>query len=45
MIDRAYLDEAADEEKEEQKHVVERFKPLLDWLKAEAKDLVRDGPS
>ncbi|KAF8897518.1 Hsp90 protein-domain-containing protein [Infundibulicybe gibba] len=31
-----------EEEKAEQKALTEKFQPLLDWLKAEAKDLVRD---
>ncbi|KAG6900979.1 hypothetical protein C0993_004417, partial [Termitomyces sp. T159_Od127] len=34
--------ENAEDEKEEQKRLAEKFKPLLEWLKAEAKDLVRD---
>ncbi|KAG6880046.1 hypothetical protein C0992_007363 [Termitomyces sp. T32_za158] len=34
--------ENAEEEQEEQKRLAEKFKPLLEWLKAEAKDLVRD---
>ena len=42
-IDRAYLGEDAKDEKEEQKRLEERFKPLLEWLKDEAKDIVRDG--
>lgn len=32
-----------EEEKEQQKALEEEFKPLVDWLKAEAKDVVRDG--
>ncbi|KAG6861602.1 hypothetical protein C0995_014509 [Termitomyces sp. Mi166 len=39
---KAYLDEDAEEEKEEQKRLAEKFKPLLEWLKDEAKDIVRD---
>lgn len=31
-----------EEEKEEQKTLTEQFKPLLDWLKEEAKDVIRD---
>lgn len=34
-----------EEEKEEQKALAEKFKPLIDWLKVEAKDIVRDGIS
>lgn len=32
-----------EEEKAQQKALTEKFKPLLDWLKSEAKDAVRDG--
>lgn len=32
-----------EEEKDQQKALAEEFKPLLDWLKVEAKDIVRDG--
>jgi hypothetical protein len=32
-----------EEDKDEQKDLAEKFKPLLDWLKVEAKDIVRDG--
>jgi len=35
-------DMSPEEEKEEQKALTEQFKPLLDWLKEEAKDVVRD---
>ncbi|PCH41165.1 heat shock protein Hsp90 [Wolfiporia cocos MD-104 SS10] len=35
-------DMSPEEEKEEQKALTEEFKPLLDWLKKEAKDVVRD---
>ncbi|KAG6817393.1 hypothetical protein H0H87_009037 [Tephrocybe sp. NHM501043] len=35
-------DEDAEEEKAEQTRLAEKFKPLLDWLKDEAKDAVRD---
>ena len=31
------------EEKERQKQLTEEYKPLLDWLKKEAQDIVRDG--
>lgn len=31
-----------EEEKDQQKALAEEFKPLLDWLKVEAKDIVRD---
>ncbi|KAF5388243.1 hypothetical protein D9615_000400 [Tricholomella constricta] len=31
-----------EDEKQEQKRMAEKFKPLLDWLKTEAKDAVRD---
>ncbi|KIK06721.1 hypothetical protein K443DRAFT_2857 [Laccaria amethystina LaAM-08-1] len=31
-----------EEEKEQQKDLDEKFKPLLDWLKAKAKDIVRN---
>jgi heat shock protein beta len=37
------LDLTPDEEKEQQELLTEKFQPLLDWLKAEAKDAVRDG--
>lgn len=33
----------AEEEKEQQKDLDEKFKPLLDWLKLKAKDIVRNG--
>jgi heat shock protein beta len=32
-----------EEEKAQQKSLEEKFQPLLDWLKVEAKDSVRDG--
>ena len=32
-----------EEEQEQQKELAETFQPLLEWLKAEAKDVVRDG--
>lgn len=32
-----------EEEKEIQKALTEQYKPLLDWLKKEAQDVVRDG--
>lgn len=32
-----------EEEKEQQKDLDEKFKPLLDWLKVEAKGIVRNG--
>lgn len=35
----------AEEDKEQQKALEETFKPLLDWLKVQAKDVVRDGTS
>ncbi|KAF8076368.1 heat shock protein Hsp90 [Lyophyllum atratum] len=35
-------DQDPEEEKEEQKRLTEKFKPVLDWLKVEAKDIVRD---
>ncbi|GLB33793.1 putative hsp90 protein [Lyophyllum shimeji] len=35
-------DQDPEEEKEEQKRMAEKFKPLIDWLKVEAKDAVRD---
>jgi hypothetical protein len=31
------------EDKEQQKALEETYKPLLDWLKVQAKDIVRDG--
>jgi len=31
-----------EEEKEKEKEITEKFQPLLDWLKYEAKDVVRD---
>jgi hypothetical protein len=31
------------EEQEREKELAEKFKPLLEWLKGEAKDVVRDG--
>lgn len=37
------LEMSPEEEKEEQKTLTEQFKPLLDWLKEEAKDVIRDG--
>jgi heat shock protein 90kDa beta len=37
------LDLEAEEEKEEQKVLTEKFKPLLDWLKVQVKDIVQDG--
>lgn len=38
-----YADTDPEEEKAEQKALAEQYKPLLDWLKNEAKDIVRDG--
>jgi heat shock protein beta len=35
-------DSYAKEEREQQKELTEKFKPLLEWLKAEAKDVVTD---
>ncbi|KAG6854796.1 hypothetical protein C0991_001223 [Blastosporella zonata] len=35
-------DDADEDEKEEQTRLTEKFKPLLEWLKVEAKDAVRD---
>ncbi|KAG6919444.1 hypothetical protein DXG01_006327 [Tephrocybe rancida] len=35
-------EEDAEDEKEEQTRLTEKFKPLLDWLKVEAQDAVRD---
>ncbi|KAF6762628.1 heat shock protein Hsp90 [Ephemerocybe angulata] len=35
-------DEDPEEEKREQEELTEKFKPLIDWLKTEAKDQVRD---
>jgi len=32
-----------EEDKEQQKVLAQEFKTLLDWLKVEAKDIVRDG--
>lgn len=37
------LDLDPEEEKEEQKALEEKFLPLIEWLKKEAKDSVRDG--
>lgn len=36
---------SADEEKAEQKALTEEFKPLIDWLRNEAQDVIRDGAS
>ncbi|KAG5646569.1 hypothetical protein DXG03_002872 [Asterophora parasitica] len=36
-------DQDPEDEKKEQKELAEKFKPLLEWLKTEAKDSVRDG--
>jgi heat shock protein beta len=32
-----------EEEKREDEELKTRFQPLIDWLKTEAKDVVRDG--
>jgi heat shock protein 90kDa beta len=37
------LDEDPEEEKERQKQLTEEYKPLLDWIKKETKDIVRNG--
>ena len=34
-----------EEEKEQQKELSERFKPLITWLKGQAHNIVRDGRS
>lgn len=43
ILNLAYLD--PEEEKRETEELTEKFKPLIDWLKTEAKDQVRDGTS
>lgn len=37
------VEEDPEEEKAKQKQLTEEYKPLLDWLKKETKDIVRDG--
>jgi heat shock protein 90kDa beta len=43
LINRFLLDLDAEEEKDEEKALTEKFKPLLDWLKVQVKDIVQDG--
>lgn len=38
-------DEEEEDAKEAQKKLKEKFKPLIEWLKEETKDVVRDGES
>jgi heat shock protein beta len=37
------LDQDPEEEKEEQKRLTVEYKPLIEWMKKEAKDVVMDG--
>ena len=39
----AQADLEPEEEMEQQKKLEEKFKPLVEWLKKEANDAVRDG--
>ena len=39
------IDEDPEDEKEKQKELTERYKPLLDWFKKETQDIVRNGKS
>jgi hypothetical protein len=36
-------DNEGEDSKEAQKRLGEKFKPLIEWLKEETKDVVRDG--
>lgn len=45
MSQLSLLDLDEDEEKEQLKELQEKFQPLLDYLKKEAQEVVRDGRS